>query len=203
MTRRAFLQSAASFAALPALAQDTARQLGAEESAPPVPKKDDPQIRVLLREHDLSPLEAERSRTLTARDLANDPLPQPVSSAEGRVRVALPSEPIQIAVRLNVPDFGEVYCFADNNGKGYSRPGNIEFVVEAAITRLKRVREVAEREKAAGVPNDLEFDRRLQAAAEFLSNKTGPEQVPAAYQSLAQSLHAGERLVLNAARYRI
>src|SRR6476620_7253527 len=104
MTRRTFLQSAtasATLAALPGLSQDTARRLGAEESAPPVPKKDDPQIRVLLREYDLSPLEPERSRTLTARDLANDPLPQPVSSAEGRSRIALASEPIQIAVRLN------------------------------------------------------------------------------------------------------
>src|SRR4051812_36591980 len=135
MTRRDFLQTAAAMAALPALGQDTARQLGAEESAPLVPKKDDPQIRVLLREHDLSPLEPERSRTLTARDLTNDPLPQAISSAEGRSRIALASEPIQLAVRLKVPDFGEVYCFADNNGKGYSKPGNIEFAVEAAITR--------------------------------------------------------------------
>jgi GH35 family endo-1,4-beta-xylanase len=203
MTRRAFLQSAAALGALPALAQDTARQLGAEESASPVPKKDDPQIRVLLREHDLSPLQPARSRTLTARDLANDPLPQPVSSAEGRSRIALASEPIQIAVRLQVPNFGEVYCFADNNGKGYSRPGNIEFVVEAAITRLKRVRDAAKREKAAGVPNDPQFDQDLQAAAEILSNTTGPAQVPAAYQSLSRSLRAGERLTLNAARYRI
>jgi endo-1,4-beta-xylanase len=203
MTRRAFLQSAASFAAMPALAQDTARQLGAEESAPPVPKKDDPQIRVLLREYDLSPLEPERQRTLTARDLANDPLPQPVSSAEGRSRIALASEPIQIAARLKVPDFGEVYCFADNHGKGYSKPGNVEFAVEAAITRLNRVRDAAEREKAAGLPNDPEFDRHLQAAAGLLSKRTGLEQVPAAYESLSHSLHAGERLALNAARHRI
>jgi len=206
MTRRTFLQSAAAtatLAAIPDFAQDTARQLGAEESAPPVPRKDDPQIRVLLHEADLSPLEAERSRTLTARDLANDPLPQPVSSAEGRSRMTLPSEPIQIAARLKVPDFGEVHCFADNNGKGYSRPANIEFVVEAAITRLRRVREAAELTKAAGVPNDPEFDRRLQAAAELASNKAGPEQVAAAYKSLAQSLHAGERLALNAARHQI
>jgi GH35 family endo-1,4-beta-xylanase len=185
------------------MSQDAARQLGSEESAPPVPERDESQIRVLLREHDLSPLEPERSRTLTARDLSNDPLPQPVSSAKGRARIALASEPIQIAVRLNVPDFGEVYCFAVNNGKGYAKPGNIDFAIEAAITRLMRVRDAAEREKAAGVPNDPQFERHLHAAAEFLSNKTGPDQVPAAYKSLAHSLHAGERLVLNAARHRI
>ena len=63
MTRRAFLHSAAATAALasvPGLAQDTARQLGAEDAASPapVPKKGDPQIRVLLREADASVREA-------------------------------------------------------------------------------------------------------------------------------------------------
>jgi len=206
MNRRTFLQNtaaSAAFAAISGLGQDAARQLGAEESAPPVPKKDEPQIRVLLHEYDLSPLAPERARTLIARDLANDPLPQPLSSAEGRSRIALASEPIQIAVRLKVPDFGEVHCFADNNGKGYSKPANIEFVVEAAITRLKRVREAAEAAKAAGVPTDPELDRQLQAAAELLSGKAGPEQVAGAYKSLAHSLHAGERVVMNAARHRI
>jgi GH35 family endo-1,4-beta-xylanase len=208
MTRRTFLQSTAATAALaslPGLGQDAARQLGAEEAAPPapVPRKDDPQIRVLLHEADLEPLEGERARTLTARDLANDPLPQPVSTAEGRARIALASEPIQIAVRLKVPDFGEVFCFADNNGKGYTKPGNIEFVVDAAITRLRRIRNGAELAKQSGVPNDPKLDDQLQSAAECLSLKTATGQIAAAYKSLAHSLPAGERLVLSAARHRI
>src|SRR3954471_6515189 len=207
MTRRTFIRSTAATTAmttLPGLGQSTALQLGAEESTLSVPGKDDPQIRVLLREFDLSPMDGERSRTLTARDLANDPLPQPVSSAGGRSRIALAPEPIQIAVRLKVPGFGEVNCFADNNGKGYTKPGNIEFAIDAAITRLRRVRETAEREKSAGVPGDPKIDRDLQDAAELLSSgKGGPQLVPAAYKSLANSLRAGERLTINAAKYRI
>ena len=190
-------------AALPGFGQTVATQLG-EEATPPGPREDDLQIRVLLREFDLSPLDAERSRTLTARDLANDPLPQPMNSAKGRSRVSLANEPIQLVVRLKVPEFGEVHCFADNNGKGYTKPGNIEFAVDAAMTRLRRVRDAAERARSAGVPNDPELDRDLQdAAGLLLSEKTGPQQVPAAYKSLAKSLRAGERLTLDAAKHRI
>jgi hypothetical protein len=48
---------------------------------------------------------------------------------------------------LKVPGFGEVYCYADNGGKGFSKPDKIEFFVEAAATRLRRVREAFERQE--------------------------------------------------------
>ncbi len=206
--RRLFLKSSAGALATallprPAFSQDTAQQPGAEEPQVPVPKKDDPQIRVLMHEPDREPLDAERARTLIARDMANDPLPQPISTAEGRARITLPAEPIQLALRLNVPDFGEVYCFADNHGKGYTNPANIEFVADAAATRLRRVREAAVQAKQSGVPNDSRLDEQLQAAAEALDAGNDSGTIAAAYKSLAFSLAAGERLTLNRARYRI
>lgn len=101
---------------------------------------DDPQLRVLLTEADGSPLIKERATTLCARDLANDPLPQHIVHAEGRARVTLAAEPIQLSLRLKVPGFGEIYCWADNGGMGYTKPGTINFVVDAAATRLRRAR---------------------------------------------------------------
>ena len=209
LPRRTFLKRstagvlATAFLSRPAFAQDTAGQLGAEEARPPVPKKDDPQIRVLMHEVDREPLDSERARTLIARDMANDPLPQPISIAEGRARITLPPEPIQLALRLDVPDFGEIYCFADNHGNGYTKPANVEFVVEAAVTRLRRVRDAAVQARESGVPNDTKVDQQLQAAAEALDATRDSGAIPAAYKSLAYSLPAGERLTLNRARYRI
>src|SRR6059058_353987 len=54
ISRRKFIQTAASaaLAAIPCAGQGAARQPGGEESAPLVPRKDDPQIRVILHEHD-------------------------------------------------------------------------------------------------------------------------------------------------------
>jgi GH35 family endo-1,4-beta-xylanase len=158
---------------------------------------------VLLREQNGSPLNRERARTLIARDLANDPLPQAMSIAEGRARVSLAPEPLQLGCRLSVPGFGEVYCYADNDGRGYSQPGTIQFVERAAATRLRRVRHAAECARRAGVPRDLELERRISGAAQPFATKTGGERTAAAYAALRDGLHAGERLVLNVARHRI
>jgi endo-1,4-beta-xylanase len=211
--RRTFLKwsgatvasAAAGFGNFPAIAQDAAHQLGAEEAKASSEglNKDVPQIRVLMREADGKPLDSERAHTLIARDMANDPLPQPSASAEGRARLALAREPLQLGLRLKMPGFGEVYCYADNDGKGYTKPGNIEFVVDAAVTRLRRVREAAELATQSGVPRDAEFEKHLDAAARKIPTKAGAEQTAAAYEALAHGLQAGERLVLNTARYRI
>lgn len=187
-----------------ALAENTAVQLG-EDAEPPAPEAGHSTafLRVLAHEADGRPLDAVRLRTLHARDLANDPLPVPIAMAEGRARIGLGTEPIQCSARLNVPGFGEVYCYADNNGKGHSQPENREFVVDAAQTRLRRVREAAMAARQAGVPNDPELEKRLEAATKPIPKKAGAEQIAMAYESLANGLHAGERLALNWARHRI
>jgi endo-1,4-beta-xylanase len=187
------------------MARDTVPAFGEEESLPPAAASggEMPQIRVLMHEADGSPLESARVRTLIARDLANDPLPQPISTARGRARVTLASEPIQLGLRLKVPGFGEVYCYADQAGQGYTKRANVEFVVEAAATRLGRVREAAALAQRSGVPRDDEFEKELAAAARPIPRQAGPGQIAAAYEALAHGLHAGERLTLNAARHRI
>src|SRR3954464_3859797 len=117
MNRREFLSVSASAGAL--LLPESLRA----DQPPKASRKashDEPQIRVLMAEADGSPLAKERAETLCARDMANDPLPQRITRAEGRARIVLPKESIQISLRLKVPGFGEVYCWADNEGKGYS-----------------------------------------------------------------------------------
>ena len=208
--RRTFLKwagvtAAAGTVPLALPGQDTAQQLGGEDATPPTGQaaKDAPQLRVLMHQADGSPLDKERMHTLTARDLPGDPLPQPIATAEGRARVTLAAEPIQLGLRLKVPGFGEVFCYADNDGAGYTKPGQIEFVVAAVATRLRRVRESAEVARKLGVPADPEFDRHREAASQPLPSEPGPKQIAAAYEALAHGLHAGERVTLNLARHRI
>jgi endo-1,4-beta-xylanase len=163
-----------------------------------------PYIRVLLTEADNAPLDAVRMRQLDARDLNGDPLPQAITSAEGRVRIVLAGEPLQVMTRLKVPGFGEINCFADNGGLGYSKPGNIDFVVDAALTRRRRVREAIERWNKEGITTPADVTAHMHAAApEFEKLPAGAERTAAAYASLAQSLHAGEKLALARARQRI
>jgi GH35 family endo-1,4-beta-xylanase len=211
LSRRKFIRNSAIVSTAlaagnaPLFSQNTDQLLGAEDGKPPSTGADPnaPYIRVLLHEADGKPLDRDRRATLHARDLANDPLPQGISSAEGRARITLPkNEPIQLSARLNVPGFGDVYCYADNGGKGYSKQENVEFVVEAAATRLRRVREISEAARRAGVPHDPELENHLAAAARPIPN-SGAQQIAIAYEALSHGLHAGERLALNSARHRI
>lgn len=209
ISRRRFLYQASAITTLAAsaptaFAQNTDDILGAEDAkAPATASKDAKFVRILLKEADGKPLAKEQSNTLTARDVANDPLPQTIIGAEGRSRIALAKEPIQVSVRLKVPGFGEVYCYADNGGKGFSKEENVEFVVDAARSRLRRVREAAEALKTLGITQDALFARHLADASVPIPSKAGVTQIAAAYKSLAAGLHAGERLTMLAAQYRI
>src|SRR4051794_12912514 len=112
MDRREFL--ATSSAAAGALMLPHAFRADERDSKPKVKSsRKDPQLRVVLSEADASPLAKEHTTTLCARDLANDLLPQRIAHADGRARIALPAEPIQVSLRLKVPGFGEIYCWAD------------------------------------------------------------------------------------------
>lgn len=158
---------------------------------------DAPQLHISMTELDGSPLTEARRATLTARDLANDPLPLEVKHSSHGGRITLGIEPIQIALRLKVPGFGEVYCWADNDGKGYTSPGTVDFVRDAAATRLRRVREAheqAQREMATIDPQTKTF---INDAGQPVKNGR------TAYAALAAGLHAGERLAVIRAQNRI
>ncbi|MDQ3439712.1 MAG: endo-1,4-beta-xylanase, partial [Planctomycetota bacterium] len=182
---------------------DPSHGLGAEEANAPTVGGDRGFVRVMLTEADGSSLANDRARLLHARDLQNDPLPQAIIRADGRVRVAIASEPIQIVCRLKIPNFGEVYACADNGGSGYRKPGQIDFVVEAAKTRLQRVREAVRNAKSLGIPTDPKLDWHLFAAARPIPQEAGYARTAAAYESLAHGMHAGEIFALNAAKHRI
>jgi hypothetical protein len=162
-----------------------------------------PAIRMIFAEADDSAIEPEKLRTLHARDLNNDPLPQAIAMAQGRARLELAGHPMQVVMRLKVPNFGEVYCFADNDGRGYTRPQTCEFVVDAAQTRVRRVRETWDRLKLTGLEMSREFHDRLAAAARPIPKMRGSERTAVAYESLAHGLHAGEMLALANARHKI
>jgi GH35 family endo-1,4-beta-xylanase len=187
---------------LPPTTQDLAG-LGMEEADAPVMSDGRPAVRMILTEADGSPIETEKMRTLHARDLNNDPLPQGIATAQGRARLELANEPIQIIMRLKVPGFGEVYCFADNDGRGYTRAQNREFVVDCAQTRLRRVRETWETLKSTGLEMGRDFHDRLAAASRPIPKEKGTARIATAYESLAHGLHAGEQLALANAKHRI
>lgn len=126
------------------------------------------------------------------RDLSDEPCPTRTYVHNGYATVVLPDKPVQVCALIKIPGFGEVTIYADGKGKGYSKPGDIDFVEEAAATRLMRVREALKRAEHEGIRMPNEFYRKLADA----------EKAPP-YKSLAVTLAAGEELTLAVAKHRI
>lgn len=196
-TRRTLLKSAAAITAAAAFPKELCAQvesLGHEFVDAPTTRAAGRVLRVRLTEADGSPLDAERAKTITVRDLHGDPLPVGIELSPGLAAISLPGEPIQITVRLNIPNFGEVYCYADNDSFGYAAPGEIDFVAEAARTRHRRVRLALENAFDEGTPLPDAFFEQLESAS-----RSGA----ATYAALADGMKAGETLCLERARHRI
>lgn len=154
-------------------------------------------LRVLLTDADGKPMPEKKVKTIMARDMAGDPLPVDIQNKDGQSLVTMPSEPIQLTCLLNVPGFGEVNCFADNEGRGYEAPGTIHFELEAARTREHRL---TQKYKTDGY--SVQGDRQFQSYI-VLTQHRAWDAPGGVYRSLAGSLAAGERLVLLAAQRRI
>lgn len=127
------------------------------------------------------------------RDLNDEPLTSKVTITDGEASIEMPTQPMQVSVMLKVPGFGEVAVYADNMGRGYTKPATIDFVSDAAYTRHHRVscRLLAEI-VAGGVSMPDSFREKLASAG-----KAPP------YDSLAVTLALGEELTMASARHRI
>src|SRR6476660_7571455 len=191
-TRRTILKSAAVALTASTAVYAQVESLGKEFVDAPTTQAVGRTLRVRMQEADGSPLEAERAKTITVRDMRGDPIPVGIGMSPGVAAIMLPGEPVQITLRLKMPGFGEVYCYADNGGFGYAVPGEIEFVAEAARTRHLRVRRALANALDDGTPLPDAFFRQLEDARTL-----------AGYESLAEGMRAGETLATERARHRI
>ena len=129
---------------------------------------------------------------LICRDLNDEPVITEIDQQDGFAIVTLSNRPVEFSARIATPGFGEVAIFADNEGKGYTSAGKIDFATECAATRLFRVRAALKQATADGVTIPDGFAERLLKAS-----------VAKPWQSLAETLALGEELTLLRARHRI
>jgi len=111
----------------------------------------------------------------------------------GEVAFTPPQEPFRIAVALTVPGFGNLIGYADNRGKGHTAAsfahGPLDLTAEIPADRLAAVRQYP-----GPVPPSTA--RRIEAAEALLRKGLY-------YESLAESLWAGEELVFERAKQAI
>ena len=151
------------------------------------------ELRVLFVNAQNQPIPKADIGKFVCRDLIDEPILVTKTVYDGLGTVILPdNQPVEVCARIDVPGFGEVVMFADNNRMGYTEAGTIDFITEAAITRLRRVESALKKATAEGVVMPQSFYNKLASAA------TLPP-----YPSLALSMAAGEEVAMAIARNRI
>ena len=133
-------------------------------------------------------------------------------ASDGHVTLPVPDSPFGLSLPLSVPGFGHVWVYADNNGEGY-HPGEVaektlNFCLEAAASRAAAVAKAESQYRAAGTKPSSDYTDRLVRANNLLADarkKRADDMACSklALASLAESMHAGEMLVVEHARARI
>ncbi len=133
-------------------------------------------------------------------------------AATGRVRLPVPDAAFAVALPMAVEGFGHVWIYADNEGAGYqpqeAAGRTLDFVLEAAASRAAAVAAAESRFAAMGTKPSSHYRERLARAQNLLADARAkgvgtPARAKLATASLAESLHAGEMLVVEHARSRI
>jgi len=210
--RRGGALAAATFTGVALATQSACQHLGggkakATASAPPqVAAKPAPMprnLRVVLLGADGTPLDDGRRKSLYIADLHFEPERQKSNlQADGAVEIAAMVPRASLHAKIAVPDFGDTWVVADNEGEGYASPtATLDFVYEAACSRLADVERLLRASKATFSAECL---AHRDAAVEHLGlakKATGTSAAPHYLLALSHGLWAGELAVVEQARH--
>jgi hypothetical protein len=195
--RREFISLASAALSLPAISPVFAEVLG--------------EIQCLVYDAERRPSPPAALERFHLCDSLMRPISAPFETGSGEVRFKPPTEKsFRIALPLNVPGFGQVFVYADDEGAGYTdrslgRANHVVLNCAFARDRMATVRNVEADCKQSGVVISTETQGRIDAAQSGLrraeaSGADRTAQVRASMESLRDSLWAGEMLVLARAR---
>jgi len=162
-------------------------------------------LRIKFIGADGAPMPREASDSLYASDLHFEPVRRRGEDLpDGSVEIEVPPGPVALHATVAVPDFGLSWVTADSEGAGYARrTAAIDFVREAAVSRLADVRRVmAER----GIPWSPACRAYAEAAEDCLASAartSGAKRAETHLRALSHGLWAGELAVVERARHRI
>lgn len=201
MDRRDFLKTAA-IAGTSALLPKTARAFGSAQ------ERSEMVVRAYTALGDVASEKA--YRTLYLADLDYNPFPRDFDSlADGAHLTKIPAKPFMAAVHAPVENFGDVWLYADNEGRGYTAADReINLNLDIAKSRYRKVSEATKKAEDAGcVLSGNVTDRMEKAAAKLKEAESSvsdkAKMAQSCNDSLVESLWAGEFFVLERAKHAI
>lgn len=140
--------------------------------------------------------------TLYASDMEYVPFRRKnVVSREGNIEVNVPEYPVILHAKIVIPKYGFMWVQADNCGRGYNDGADIEFIREAAVSRVYEVEQ--ELEKGGFIPSAKCISNLNDAKTLLKMAENSPKAPEYNISALAAGLWAGELAVLDRARAKI
>jgi endo-1,4-beta-xylanase len=171
-----------------------------------------PLARCAVQNHRGEPLSVREFDRFHTCDLLMQPFTVKPLFEAGEVAFQPPERPFRIALPMTVPGFGEVFVYADNRGRGYTRQSFSEKPLllnyEFAADRLATIRALWEECQHSGISISAAAHERAEKAKALFEQAGGlaqdrPNYVRVLMLSLCESLWAGEMMVTERAEQMI
>ena len=140
--------------------------------------------------------------TLFASDLSYEPYRrQATIDTDGVIHLEVPDGPVILHAKLLIPGYGFMWVTADNCGAGYGKDASLEFIHEAAVSRVYEVEQVL---KTGEFSPSVPCTSMLNNAKMLLEYPEGRSHAAERnIVALANSLWAGELAAVERAQARI
>ncbi|MDR1540792.1 MAG: endo-1,4-beta-xylanase [Clostridiales bacterium] len=159
-------------------------------------------IKVRMRNAVGGSLLRDELHTLYAADMKHVPFKRKTEvKNDGEILVYAPGYPVILNAKIVIPGYGFMWVQADNCGRGYSSGAAIEFVREAAVSRVYEVER--ELKKGGFAPSSKCLSKLNDAKTLLALAATSASAADFNITALAAGLWAGELAVLERARFRI
>lgn len=166
-----------------------------------------PSLKVAFFDAQGKPMDDGRRNSLYAADLHFEPERRQATLQDGgavEIGVSPQLRRVSLHARIAVPNFGDLWVVADNEGEGYQRPrATLDFVREAARSRLADVERLIRSSRAKFSPECLGHrDGAIESLA-LAAKTTGEKAARFHMEALSHGLWAGELAVVENARHTI
>jgi endo-1,4-beta-xylanase len=159
------------------------------------------------------PYEVSKMERFHICDLINRPFVIDPQFNPGEIIFNPEATPFRISLPVEVPGFGEVFCYADNKGKGYTaeslnKTNTLLLNFEFAVDRLATVNRIIDECRKSSIAISSDALSRVNESEKFLEKCKAVKSDNIAvskwsFESLRESLWAGEMVVIERAKARI
>jgi len=159
-------------------------------------------LKIKILEADGAPVTREELITLYASDMNHVPFRRKSTVMyDGTINLEIPGEPVMLHAKLVIPGYGFMWISADNCGAGYRDGAELDYIYEAALSRVAEVEAVVKAGEFTPSVKCLGYFADAKGMIEMSAASDKPHKYN--LDSLVAGMWAGDLAAVERARARI